>query len=176
MYLWWSLHTLYLLARQVELLWAIQVFVVVSLVCRVLLWSFDSSGTAAGCLSWEVWWLRTMSTGLAILHRPRYRRESLCHDPAGNRTTRRPPDHHKETQTEVVWTCLPFIGSGQTHLARHSERGKTRQTKKRWEDNISEWTGPRVRQVREGGGEQRKLEETGRKVIPGASTTPAVKG
>ena len=29
--------------------------------------SFSSSGTAAGCLSWEVWWLRTGSTGLAIL-------------------------------------------------------------------------------------------------------------
>ena len=28
---------------------------------------FGSSGTAAGCLSWEVWWLRTGSMGLAIL-------------------------------------------------------------------------------------------------------------
>ena len=35
----------------------------------------------------------------------------------------------KETQTAVVWSCLPFIRSGQNHLARHSERGKnTRQT------------------------------------------------
>ena len=32
-------------------------------------------------------------------------------------------------QTAVAWTCLPFIKSGQNHLARHSERGKkTRQT------------------------------------------------
>ena len=30
-------------------------------------WSFSSSGTAAGCLSWEVWWLRTGSMGWAIL-------------------------------------------------------------------------------------------------------------
>ena len=31
----------------------------------------------------------------------------------------------------MVWSCLPFIRSGQNHLARHSERGKkTRQTKK----------------------------------------------
>ena len=30
-------------------------------------WLFGSSGTAAGCLSWEVWWLRTWSMGLAIL-------------------------------------------------------------------------------------------------------------
>ena len=28
---------------------------------------FSSSGTAAGCLSWKVWWLRTGSMGLAIL-------------------------------------------------------------------------------------------------------------
>ena len=32
-------------------------------------------------------------------------------------------------QTAVVWLCLPFIRSGQNHLARHSEREKkTRQT------------------------------------------------
>ena len=29
----------------------------------------------------------------------------------------------------MVWTCLPFIRSGQNHLARHSKRRKkTRQT------------------------------------------------
>ena len=56
---------------------------------------------------------------------------SLCQDPAGNRTTRR-PDHRKDTQTEVVWTCHPFIKSGRNLLARHSERGKKiRQTEKR---------------------------------------------
>ena len=64
-----------------------------------------------------------------LLQRPCYQRGSPCQDPAGNRTTRRPPDDRKETQTVVVWTCLPFIGSGQNHLARHSERGKkTKQT------------------------------------------------
>ena len=30
-------------------------------------WLFGSSGIAARCLSWEVWWPRTGSTGLAIL-------------------------------------------------------------------------------------------------------------
>ena len=50
-------------------------------------------------------------------------------DPAGNWTTRRPPDGRKEMQTAAVWSCFPFIRSGQNHLARHSERGKkTRQT------------------------------------------------
>ena len=43
----------------------------------------------------------------------------------------RPPDHCKEMQTAVVWSCLPFIKSGQNHLARHSERRKkTRQAEK----------------------------------------------
>ena len=55
-----------------------------------------------------------------------------CQDSAGNWTTGRPPDHRKETQTAVVWSCLPFIRSGQNHLARHSERGeKTGQTEKK---------------------------------------------
>ena len=63
-----------------------------------------------------------------LIQRLRYQRGSLCQDPAGNRTTRRPPDHHKETQTEEIWSCLPFIRSCQNHLARHSEREKkTRQ-------------------------------------------------
>ena len=37
-----------------------------------------------------------------LIQRPYYQRRSPCQDPAGNRTTRRPPDHRKETQTEVV--------------------------------------------------------------------------
>ena len=64
-----------------------------------------------------------------IIEKPCYQRRSPCQDPAGNRTTRRPPDHRKETQTAVVWSCLPFIRFGQNHLTRHSDRGeKTRQT------------------------------------------------
>ena len=48
----------------------------------------------------------------------------------------------KEMQTAVVWSCLPFIRSGQNHLARHSEREKRQgRQRKRWEDNIREWTG-----------------------------------
>ena len=78
-----------------------------------------------------------------ILQRPCYQRGSLCQDPAGNRATRRPPDHRKETQTAEVWTCLPFIRSGKNHLAKHRERGKkTRQTEEEvGRQNIGEWTG-----------------------------------
>ena len=64
-----------------------------------------------------------------LIQRPCYQRGNACQDPAGDWTTGRTPDHRKETQTAVVWSCLPFIRSGQNHLARHSERGKkTRQT------------------------------------------------
>ena len=42
----------------------------------------------------------------------------------------------------VVLTVLPFIRSGQNHLARHSERGKERrQTEESLDDNIRKWTG-----------------------------------
>ena len=76
-----------------------------------------------------------------LIQSPCYQRGSPGQDPADNRTTRR-PDDRKETQTAVVWSCLPFIRSCQNHFSRHSERGKkTRQTEKRWEDNIREWTG-----------------------------------
>ena len=64
-----------------------------------------------------------------FIQRPCYQRGSPCQTPAGNRTTQRPPDHCKETLTAVAWSCLLFIRSGKTHLARHSEGGKkTRQT------------------------------------------------
>ena len=65
-----------------------------------------------------------------LIQRPCYQRGSPCQDPAGNWTTWRSPDDRKETQTAVVWWCLPFIKPGQSYLARQSERGKkTRQTK-----------------------------------------------
>ena len=83
-----------------------------------------------------------------LIQRPCYQRGSLCQDPAGSRTTRRPPDHRKETQTAVVWSCLSLIRSGQNHLTkaqwgggeRERERKQGRE-RKRCEDNIREWTG-----------------------------------
>ena len=104
------------------------------------------------------------------------RTRSLSQDPSGNRTTRRPPDHGKESQTAVVWSCLPFIRSGQNHLERHIERGKkTRQT----EEEVGSHKGmdrPGVHQVSEGSGEQGKMEKTGCKSISGVPTTLTIKG
>ena len=112
-----------------------------------------------------------------LIQRPRYQRGSLCQGPAGNRTTRRPPDHCKETQTAVVWSCLPFIRSGQNHLARYSEREKkTRQTEDEVGRHRQGMDRPGGHQVPEGSGEQGKMEETGCKIICGAPMTLVVKG
>ena len=83
-----------------------------------------------------------------LTQRPCYQWGSPCQDPAVNKTTQKNPDHHKETQTAMVWSCLPFIRSGQNHLARQSERGKkTRQTRGRGgktaSGNRQAWSSPR---------------------------------
>ena len=112
-----------------------------------------------------------------LIQRPCYQLGSLCQDSAGNRTTRRPSVHRKETRTAVVWSCFPFIRSGQNHLARHSERGKkTRQTEEEVGREHHGMDRPGVRQVPEGGGEQGKMEKSGCKIICGAPTTLEVKG
>ena len=91
-------------------------------------------------------------------------------------TTPRPPEDRKDTQTAVVWSCFPFIRSGQNHLARHSERGKkTRQTEEEVGRQHQGMDRPGVCQVQEGSGEQGKMEKTGCKIICGAQTTLAVK-
>ena len=112
-----------------------------------------------------------------LIQIPCYQRGSLCQDPAGNWTTRRPPDDRKETQTAVVWSCFPFIRPDQIHLARHSERGKkTRQTKEEVRRKHQGMDRPEVRQVPKGTGEQGEMEKTGCKIICGAPTTRAVEG
>ena len=115
---------------------------------------------------------------LRLIQRPCYQQGSLCQDPAGNQTTQRPPDNRKERQAAVVsWSCIPFIMSGQNHLARHSERGKkTRQTKEEVGRQHQGIDRPGVHQVPEGSGEKEKMEKTGCKIICGAPTTLAVKG
>ena len=104
-----------------------------------------------------------------LIQRPCYHRGSPCQDPAGNRTTRRPPDHCKETQTAVVWSCFPFIRSGKNHFARHSEMGKkTMQTEEEVGRQHQGMDRPGVRQVPEGSGEQGKW----RKVVEKLSVVP----
>ena len=95
--------------------------------------------------------------------------QSPCQDPTGNRTTGRTPDHCKEMQTAVVWTCLLFIRSSQNHLARHNEGGKkTRQTEEEVGRQYQGMNRPGVRQVPEGSGEQKKW----RKLVVKSSVVP----
>ena len=111
-----------------------------------------------------------------LIQRPCYQRGSPCQDPAGNRTKRRSPDQRKETQTTVVWSCLPFIRSGENHLARHSERGKkTRQTEGEVGRQHQGMERPGFCLVPEGSGDHGKMEETGCKIICGAPTMCWVK-
>ena len=80
-------------------------------------------------------------------------------------------------QTAVVWSCLPCIRSGHTHLARHSERGKkTKQTEEEVGRQHQGMDGPGVRQVPEESGEQGKMVETGCEIVCGAPVALTVKG
>ena len=111
-----------------------------------------------------------------LMKRPCYQRGSPCQDLAGNWTTRR-PDYRKETQTALVWSCLPYIRSGQRHLARQSESGKkTRQTEEEMGRQHQGMDRPGVRQVPDDRENREKMEETGCEIICGAPTTLAVKG
>ena len=95
-----------------------------------------------------------------LVQRPCYQRGSLCQDQAGNITTRRPSDDRKEAQTAVVGSCFQLVRSAQNHLASHSERGKkTRQTEEEVGRQHQGVDRPGVRQVTEGSGEQKKMEE-----------------
>ena len=96
-----------------------------------------------------------------LIQRPCYQRGSLCQDPANSRTKRRPPDHRKETQTEVVWTCLPFFRFAKIILqGTVKEWRRQGRQRKRWEDNIGECAGLKFAQSQwavENGAKWRKL-------------------
>ena len=69
----------------------------------------------------------------------------------------------------MVWSCFPFIRSGQNHLARHSERGKkTRQTEEEVRRQHQEMDRP------EFGKFQRAVEnrEKWRKLVAKSSVVP----
>ena len=76
-----------------------------------------------------------------ISYKDCYQLGNPCQDPEDNGTTWR-PDHRKETQIAVVWTCLPSSGLAQTILQGAVKGGRRkRRQKKMWEGNIREWTG-----------------------------------
>ena len=76
----------------------------------------------------------------------------------------------------MVWACLPFIKSGQNHLAKQSRRRRrSRETKEEGGRQHQGMHRPGIRQVPEGSREQRKMEKTGCEVICDAPKIPAVK-
>ena len=99
-----------------------------------------------------------------LIQRPCYQRGSPCQHPAGNRTTRRPPDYCKETRTAVVWSCLA------KSILQGTVKGGRRQggQRKRWEDIIKEWTGLEL------GKSQRAVENRGkwRELVAKSSVVP----
>ena len=77
----------------------------------------------------------------------------------------------------MVWSCLPFIRSGQTILQDTVKEGRRQGgQRKRWEDNNREWTGLEFGKFPEGSGEQGKMDKTGCEIICGAPVTLMVKG
>ena len=98
---------------------------------------------------------------------------------------------HEDLLTTVKRRKLQWYGhvSRSTGLTQTILQGTVKagrrqgRQRKRWEDNTEQEVGrqhqgmdrPGVRQVSEGGGEQRKMEQTGCEIICGASTTLAVK-
>ena len=116
-------------------------------------------------------WLINILSRTSAIPQPRSMTDYKPHTKTMLWTTRGPPDHQKEIQTDVVWTCLQFI---RNHLARHSEK-ETRQSDKEVGRQHQGMDMPGVRQIPEGSGEQRKMEETDCEVNCGAPMTPAVK-
>ena len=77
-----------------------------------------------------------------LIQRPCYQQGSPCQDPAGNRTTRRPPDHRRRRKLQRNGHVSRSSGLPKTIL-QGTVKGGRRQGRqnKGWEDNIREWTG-----------------------------------
>ena len=114
-----------------------------------------------------------------LIQRPCYQWGSPCQNPAGNWTTRRPADHRKETQTAVVWSCPPVHQVWPKPSCKAQRKGKVRRQgrqRKRWEDNIREWTGLEFAKSQTAVENREKWRKLVCEIICGASTTLAVKG
>ena len=112
-----------------------------------------------------------------LLQRPRYQRASPCQDPAGNRTTRRPPDHRKERR-KLQWygPVSRSIGMAKTILQGTVKGGRRRgRQRRRWENNIREWTDLELAKFQRAV-ENGQMEETCCEIICGAPKTLAARG
>ena len=80
-------------------------------------------------------------------------------------------------QTEVVWTCLLFIRSTKAIL-QGTVKGGRRQggQKKRWEDDIREWTGLELTKSQRAGQNREKWRKLVVKSSMVSQRPPVVKG
>ena len=77
-----------------------------------------------------------------LIQRPCYQWVCLCQDPAGKWTTQRPCDNRKETKIAVVCHVSRSSSLAKTILQGTVKGGRRQgRQRKRWEDNIGEWTG-----------------------------------
>ena len=76
------------------------------------------------------------------IQRPCYQQRSLCQDPASNGTAGRPPGHHKEIKLQWYGHVSRSSGLAKSILQGTVNGGRRQgRQKKRWEDNLREWTG-----------------------------------
>ena len=96
--------------------------------------------------------------------RPCYQRGSLCQDAAGNRTSRR-----RDRQLKWYGHVSRSLGLTKTILQGTVNGGGRRgRQKKRWEDNIREWTGlefAKSQRAMENRKKKKKMEETGCEIV-----------
>ena len=79
---------------------------------------------------------------LHVIQMPCYQRGSPCQDPAGNWTTCRPSNHRKEMQMQWYGHVSCSSGLAKTILQGTVKGGRRQgRQRKRWEDNVREWTG-----------------------------------
>ena len=77
-----------------------------------------------------------------LIQRPCYQQGSPCQDPAGNQTTRRPTDYCKRRKLQWYGYVSRSSDLAKTILQGTVKWGKRQgRQRKRWEDNIREWTG-----------------------------------
>ena len=107
-----------------------------------------------------------------LIQRPCYQGGSPCQGPAGNWTTRSPPDHRKETQLQWYGHLSRSSGLVKAILQGKMKGGRRQgRQRKRWEDNIRKWTGLKFAKSQRAVENRKKMEETGCEIIRGAPAT-----
>ena len=96
---------------------------------------------------------------------------------SSNQTTHRPPELVKRRKLQWYGHVSRSSGLAKTILQGTVKGGRRQgRQRKRWEDNIREWTGLEFAKSQRAVENRKKMEETGCEIICGAPTTLKVKG